>query len=217
MKKSAQSDDTDSDYENVENMSVDRRDMSMNRARNSYRVAQGPSGCQQPETTSDSSDDTESEMLAKTMCAPTAPNPDSSSYHQIPREYDEEFLISRVIGFVSSADEENATMHLVRSRSSSSTTTTTTPTPTLISGGIATPATATSVAYNSRDHGHYRALNDDIDNNTGHGQMYCLTDWSSSDEETSFYNDRTSVLSSAIGAERQLVGSEYFNSSRGGY
>lgn len=202
MKKSAPGD------ENVEEMSCDRRNKSMNRARNSYRVAQGPSACQQPATTSDSSDDTESEVLATTVCASSAPNPDSSSYHQIPREYDEEFLISRVIGFVSGAGEENATMHLVRSRSSSSTTTTT-PTP--------AAAATTPAAHDSGDREHYRALNDDFDNNTGHGQMYCLTDWSSSDEETSFYNDRTSVLSSAIGAERQLVGSEYFNSSRGGY
>lgn len=42
-------------------------------------------------------------------------------------------------------------------------------------------------------------------------------DWSSSDENTTFYGDKNSILSSACDADRQLATSEYFKSSCGGY
>lgn len=41
-------------------------------------------------------------------------------------------------------------------------------------------------------------------------------EWSSSDEDTSFYKDKNSEFLSTIDTEQRLA-SEYFNSSRGGY
>lgn len=42
-------------------------------------------------------------------------------------------------------------------------------------------------------------------------------EWSSSDENTSFFGDKHSILSSACDADRQLATSEYFKSSCGAY
>lgn len=50
-----------------------------------------------------------------------------------------------------------------------------------------------------------------------HCDRHYSPEWSSSDENTTFYGDKNSILSSACDADRRLATSEYFQSSCGGY
>lgn len=209
----------DSDYENANDRNYGHTKKSLIRTENCYRLPQQHSTCQHHELSGSSDDDDDNECeIPLTSTEPTTNAPTTSRIsstnetttsnrnrlpYEIPREYDEDFLISRVIGLVRNVDDENATMHLVGSPSSSTT---------LISSGKSTTTTASCDG-----HDNYQVLNDDFDDNIGHEQICCLTDWSSSDEETSFYNDKTNVLTSTIDVECQLAGSEYFNSNQGGY
>lgn len=46
---------------------------------------------------------------------------------------------------------------------------------------------------------------------------YSFIEWSSSDEDTSFYNDKSTALSSKFDIEQPQLQSKYFNSNRGAY
>lgn len=162
-----------------------------------HAMTDGGDGSRQLHDSSFSSDDTEFLGLpslhapAKTT-APLAPPIHRPPVSDAATQPDQFLSFTRMIAFVDSTNESDSNADGADHASPS-----TTPTPSA-SSRETTPDT-------------YNGLSNRCWN------RHCSPEWSSSEESTTFYADKNSVLSSACEADRQLATSEYFKSSCGGY
>lgn len=143
---------------------------------------------QQPHDSSFSSDDTEFLGLPSSQAATS-----QRSVHDVATQLDQLTLFSHMIAFVDSNDDDSDANAIAADNVSLPSTT---PTPSISS------RESTPIACNKFN---------------CHCVHHISPEWSSSDENTTFYGDKNSILSSACDAERRLATSEYFKSSCGGY